>query len=109
MKALIHNPWFYILILAVGIFFKVYKIEQKFFWYDEVASIGHTSGNQIKAPAQNVILSMKEHKEKLRLNSQGYTLSSELKGLIKSTNLNPYESDLGERIRESDFKGIAPI
>jgi hypothetical protein len=89
MKSLIDKPWLYIVLLAIGLFFKVYQIDQKFFWYDEIATIAHTSGNQIAPPPENKVHSIQYYKDQLRLNKQDYSLGSEISGLFSSV-LRPF-------------------
>lgn len=81
--------WLFIPILLIGLFLKVYRIDQKYFWFDEVSSISHTSGNQFNPPVKNLVLPITVYKDQLRLNKQGYTFGSELKGLFTSVNMNP--------------------
>ena len=38
------RPWIYLFIVLIGIFLKFYRIDYRYFWYDEVCTIMHTSG-----------------------------------------------------------------
>ncbi len=92
MKAIKHfllQPWFYIVILAMGASLKLYHIDYHLFWYDEVATIRHTSGNQILDIPVNEIKNISYYNDQIHLKKQNLSIASELKGLYASTNLNP--------------------
>jgi len=89
MKTFFTKPWIFVAILAIGIFFKVYKIDQKFYWYDEIATIEHTSGYQIEPLEKNKILPITAYKEQLRLNRHNYKFITLFENFRVKTNLNP--------------------
>jgi len=68
---------------------KFYNIDYHLFWYDEVATIQHTSGNQILDLPENQIKNISYYTDQLHLKNNNFTIGSELKGLYSSTNLNP--------------------
>jgi len=65
------QPWVYVAILLIGIFLKFYKIDFRFFWYDEVYTIVQTSG-----------LSFKEYNEKLSDSIDVQTVYEKIKEII---------------------------
>lgn len=96
IQQFLQKPWLYIVIIIIGVLSKFYGVDHRFFWYDEVCTIEHTSGNQIfdSPPSEltipvNKIKNISFYKDKLRLRKQNFTICSELKGLFTSTNLNP--------------------
>ena len=44
IQKLMIQPWIYLVIVLFGIFLKFYKIDYRYFWFDEVSTIIHTSG-----------------------------------------------------------------
>jgi uncharacterized membrane protein len=87
------KPYLYILITLIGISFKFYRLDYKLFWIDEISTIQHTSGipdgGYTGSVPINEIKNISFYKDLLHLNKQPLTISSELKGLLKSRNLNP--------------------
>jgi uncharacterized membrane protein len=93
VKEFLQKPWIYLFILIIGVSLKFYHIDYRYFWYDELETILHTSGipddtfNSIFP--KNEIHSIEEYNDLLRLNKQDYTIGEQLKGISKLTNLNP--------------------
>jgi uncharacterized membrane protein len=84
------RPWIYILIVLLGVFLKFYKIDYRYFWFDEVETIIHTSGTNYnnKLPV-NELKNISYYHDLLDLNKQNISIKSQLKGIWNSTNLNP--------------------
>jgi uncharacterized membrane protein len=93
VKQFIQRPWFYLFILIIGISVKFYHIDYRYFWYDELETILHTSGIPDYAYdtilPKNKIHSIEDYNNLLRLNKQNYLIGEQLKGISKLTNLNP--------------------
>ena len=87
------RPWLYLVIVIIGTSLKFYRVDYRFFWFDETSTILHTSGIADKeydtlVPV-NEIKSITWYQDLLKLNKQNYTVASQLKGLSRMTNLNP--------------------
>lgn len=89
LQQFLQKPWLYFIIITFGISLKFCKVNHRYFWYDEISTIGHTSGNQIFISPVNEIKNINFFKDQLRLKIQNQTIGSQLKGLYSSTNLNP--------------------
>jgi hypothetical protein len=89
IKQFILQPWLYLIIVLLGLSLKLYHIDYRLFWYDEVAAILHTSGNQTFDIPVNEIKNISYYNDQLHLRKQDQTIGSQLKGLYSSTNLNP--------------------
>ncbi len=87
------RPWLYLIIITVGIFLKFYRIDYRYFWYDEVSTIMHTSGispdEYLKEYPLNEVVNISYYHDLLHLNKQNHTVKSQLKGIWGMTNLNP--------------------
>ena len=85
--------WLYLIITLIGTSLKFYKVDFRYFWFDEICSIEHTSGltgyQTYQLIPKNEIKNITYYKDLLHLNSQNYTIGSQLKGLSRMTNLNP--------------------
>lgn len=89
IKQFMLKPWLYIVIVVVGASLKLYCIDYRLFWYDEIATVLHTSGNQTFDIPANEIKNISYYNDQLHLKKQDQTIGSQLKGLYSSTNLNP--------------------
>jgi len=87
------QPYLYIFIVLIGISFKFYRLDYKLFWIDEISTIQHTSGIPDKDYAAlipiNEVKNIGFYYGLYHLKKQQYTITSELKGLFSSTQLNP--------------------
>jgi uncharacterized membrane protein len=87
------RPWLYLIIVIIGISLKFYHLDHKLFWFDEVCTIQHTSGiSDGKYPnlvPVNEIKNISYYHNLYHLNTQHYTIGSQLKGLFSSTQLTP--------------------
>jgi len=87
------KPWIYILVLVIGVSFKFYHIDYRYFGHDEVATVFQTSGLNNKGIDQlapvNKIVSIDYYKSLLHLNDLHQTLAQELEGQLHTMNLNP--------------------
>ena len=43
-RQFIKKLWLYLIILVIGVSLKFYKIDSRYFWYDEICTVMHTSG-----------------------------------------------------------------
>ena len=89
IRQLMLKPWLYLIIIFLGIALKFYRLDYRFFWYDETSTIQHASGNQIFHVPVNEIKNRSFYIDQLHLRKQNLTMTSELKGLFSSTNLTP--------------------
>ena len=89
IKQFMLKPWLYIAIVVVGVSLKLYRIDYRLFWYDEIATVLHTSGNQTFDIPVNEIKNISYYNDQLHLKKQDQSIGSQLKGLYSSTNLNP--------------------
>ncbi len=89
IKQFMLKPWLYLVIVLAGTSLKLYHIDYHIFWYDEICTIQHTSGNQILDIPVNEIKNISYYDDQLHLKKQNLSIGSELKGLYGSTNLNP--------------------
>ena len=87
------KTWLYLIILAIGVSLKFYKIDSQYFWYDEICTIMHTSGikeqKYMEKFPEKEIRNISNYTDLIHLNKQNLTISQQLKGLSKLTNLNP--------------------
>jgi len=93
IQRLLLQPWLYLTIVIIGISLKFYHIERKFFWYDEIETIMHTSGiadrNYYQLIPVNEIRNISYYHDLLHLNTQDYTIKSQLTGLFSMPQLAP--------------------
>lgn len=92
------QPWFYVIIAAIGVTLKFYRIDYQYFWFDEMAAVEHTSGlsgfQTYDAIPKNEILPISYYHNLFHLNDRNLSIESQLHGLSKMTNLNPLLSAL---------------
>jgi len=93
MKTFFEKPYFYLFIILVGISLKFYKVEQKFFWDDEIATVLHTSGISLndyeKQIPVNTIFPRSYFDNILNLNERNLKLSDQIIGLSLMPQLTP--------------------
>ena len=93
IQQFLQKPWLYIFIVLFGISLKFYHLNYRFFWYDEICTIQHTSGIELYKYDNmipiNEIANIKEYKSLIHLTSLNQSIGSQLKGLFTSTNLTP--------------------
>jgi len=93
IQAIFNRPWLYLLIVVIGIALKFGAIDSRYFWWDEVSTIMHTSGitgsEYMEAFPQNEIRNISYYNDFLHLKNHNYTVASQLKGIWNMTNLNP--------------------
>lgn len=88
------RPWIYILLIAIGIGFKFYKLDYKMMWYDEIATVlqiqGADSPFDVDSTQLNTIVPISQFKDILVYSDNPtYTFSHEIKAQVKNMNLNP--------------------
>jgi uncharacterized membrane protein len=88
------KPWLYLAVITIGAFFKIYHLEHKLFWRDEIASVLYASGvkeskyiNDIPA---NEIISIKYFDSVLHNADKPYTTKQEITGILSNTHLTPF-------------------
>lgn len=68
-------------------------IDSRYYWWDEVSTILHTSGitgsEYLEILPENEIKNITYYNNLLHLNNHNYTIASQLKGIWNMTNLNP--------------------
>ncbi len=89
VQQFLQRPWLYVILVIIGVSLKFYNLDKRFFWYDEICTIQHTSGNQIVNIPVNEIKNIHYYSDQLRLKKQNLTIGSEIQGLFSTTNLNP--------------------
>lgn len=93
IRQIIFRPYLYLLIILLGTAAKFYKIDSRLFWEDEVSTVFHTSGidmkNNNELIPENVIRSKSLYDNIIHLNRQPYTITSQLTGLAHETNITP--------------------
>ncbi len=93
MKAFFNKPYIYLLIVVIGIGLKFYKLDEKFFWDDEIATVLHTSGIPMdeyekKIPV-NTIFSRSYFDKILALNDRHLNIFDQITGLTMMPQLTP--------------------
>lgn len=87
------KPYLYILIILIGSGLKFYKLDQQFFWDDEVATILHTSGISMaeygSALPVNQIVGKDHYMDILALNEGKFSIFEQIIGLTKMPQLTP--------------------
>ena len=87
------KSWIYVLVLVIGVSFKFYHIDYRYFWNDEISTVAQTSGlnyagiDQL-APVDEIV-SLDHYKSLVRLDDLHQTLTQQLKGQLHTMNLNP--------------------
>lgn len=97
ITAFIQTNWLIIVICfltSVGVFFKFYHLEDRFFWYDETYTIAHVKGNQQFNIAVDEIKTKSYYLDQLSLNKQNASFNFRINGLISSPNPKPLHYSL---------------
>jgi len=68
---------------------KFYKLDYSLFWYDEVATVLHTSGHKTFQIPLNEIKNIQFYEEQFHLKNHNKNIYSQMKGLYSRPNLNP--------------------
>ena len=93
LKKILFQPYPYIIIVLIGVSLKFYKLEHNYFWEDEIESILHTSGisdnDYMKLILKDTVLNVIYYKDLMHLNTQKYTIGSQLKGLFTMPQFAP--------------------
>lgn len=92
-RSFIVQPWSYIIVLIIGLAFKFYHIDYRYFWLDEVSTVEQTSGLNREGIDQLIpldeIVNISEYKKLMHLNGYSRTIKDQLTGQAKTMNLNP--------------------
>ncbi len=87
------GPWLFLIIILIGFSLKFYKLDYRYFWYDETWTILHTSGQPeqyfLNQFPTNEIRNISYYQDMLKLNEQDFTVASQLKGIYSMTNMTP--------------------
>jgi uncharacterized membrane protein len=93
MSNFLQKPYLYLLIILIGTGLKFYKLEQQFFWDDEIASITHTSGIPMEEFGEDLPVNQAVNKDRyldlLNLNDRGLNIIDQITGLAKMPQLTP--------------------
>ena len=93
IQLIFNRPWFYLFVVVIGVLLKFDAIDSRYFWWDEVSTILHTSGitgsEYMEMLPENEIKNISYYNNLLHLNNHNYTIASQLKGVWNMTNLNP--------------------
>ena len=87
------RPYLYIMIILLGSGLKLYHLDTRYFWLDEVYTIEQTAGipdrEYLKFFPVNEIKSSSYYHDILHLNKQNYSIGAQLNGMVHSPNLSP--------------------
>ncbi|WP_163709454.1 glycosyltransferase family 39 protein [Mangrovibacterium lignilyticum] len=93
LNQLFRSPYLFLVIVLIGVSLKFYKINQQFFWDDEVCTVLHTSGVPMsqyeKEIPVNQILHKKYFDDLLKLNDRGLKISDQFVGLMEMPQVTP--------------------
>lgn len=88
------KPYFYLAVILTGIIITFTKLDQTYFWEDEVSTIMHTSGIPLSEFPdffpQNEIKNISFYHEQLLLNNGNFTVSSQIRGLMNMPQFTPF-------------------
>lgn len=92
-KNLFSKSWLFILIILVGVSLKFYRLDDKMFWYDELATVFHVAGADdvlgVSDAHLNEIAGISEYTRLLKHGNFDYPLIPQLKKQVRNMNLNP--------------------
>ena len=90
IQQFLQKPWLYLIIILFGIAVKFYYIDYRFFWFDEVCTIMHVTGNTGMYYPENEIVNLKDFfKDKLHLKKANRSIAEEYRLISQATSLNP--------------------
>ena len=87
------KPYIYLFIILIGILLKFYKLQDNFFWDDEIATVLHTTGISMddyekKLPV-NRIVNRSYYDNLLTINDKDFNIADQMTGLGKMPQLTP--------------------
>ncbi len=92
-RRLFQSPYFYLTIVLIGLSLKFYKLNEQFFWDDEVCTVLHTSGISMdsyeKAIPVNQIFPKQYFEKQLQLKERHLSLRDQLTGLMEMPQVTP--------------------
>jgi len=93
INQLFKSPYFYLIIILLGTFFKIYFLESKYYWVDEIYTIQQTSGLTLdeftEQFPENEIKNIQFYHDKLHLNSAGLKWKDQIRGIASAPNFTP--------------------
>lgn len=93
MKEFLKKPYIYLIIIVIGIGLKFYKLEQRFFWDDEICTMLHTSGVSMDTYEENIpvntVFNRSYFDHILALNSRHLSIHDQFRGLMMMPQLTP--------------------
>jgi len=81
IQKMFHKPWLFLIIVILGTGLKFYKLDYSLFWYDEVATVLHTSGHKTFQIPLNEIKNIQFYEERFHLKNHDENIFTQLKGL----------------------------
>ena len=90
LQQFLQKPWLYLVIILMGISLKFYHLNYRFFWFDEICTIMHITGNKGMYYPTNEIVNINDFfRDKLHLKKGERSIGEEYRLISESTNLNP--------------------
>ena len=93
LNKLFQNPYFFLVIVLIGVGFKFHGLESKFFWLDEIFTMSHTTGIEwntfIKEVPQDSVMALEDFNALLNVNSGKYLIKDQFKGLLNMPQVTP--------------------
>ena len=94
IKQFFKQPIVYFIVILIGVVFKFYGLESRFFWLDEIYTIFHTSGMETgvfwdKFPADTIV-NIGYYNDMLNLNNGEYSIGTQIKGLSQMPQFTPF-------------------
>ena len=93
LRNIIAKSWIYVVVIAIGITVKFYRIDYKIMWYDELATVFQVAGAdnvlQIDSTKLNEVVPIGHYTKLLKHSAANYTLGWEYNRQLQNMNLNP--------------------
>ena len=89
LRQFLQKPWLYLFVIVLGVSLKFYHLNYKLFWFDEICTVGHTSGNQFFYSPFGEIKNITYYRDQVHLRNRDTNLGDQMKGLFSGPNLTP--------------------
>jgi uncharacterized membrane protein len=93
IQEFLKKPYLYAVIIVVGALLKMYNLNSKLFWEDEVSTVLYTSGQKGSAIKKSIpvnqIKSVRFYDSLLHPSRKGSTITGEISGILSDTHLTP--------------------